>query len=136
LEGLVKITPDAEKAKSMVKMALTTLDMANSIDYRKFPSNVVKELYDVLRELMSATLLLDGWKTKGDGAHKKQIEYMAQNYSQITGFDADFLERLRNLRNRIAYDGFFVDAKYIKENRNVIDSLILKLRLLLKDKLK
>lgn len=63
MEGLVRITPDIEKAKSMLKMVDTTLAMIKTIDKESFPSNVTKEYYDVIRELMSVIMLLDGFKT-------------------------------------------------------------------------
>ena len=41
-------------------------------------SNITKEYYDLIRELISVVLLLDGYKTYGEGAHKKLIEYLNQ----------------------------------------------------------
>ena len=75
-ENLIKITPNKEKAKSISRMAETTLEMIKSLDINKFPSNITKEYYDVMREFMSIVLLLDGFKTYGEGAHKKIIEYI------------------------------------------------------------
>lgn len=75
-EGIIKTTPDREKAKSILKMVETTLEMISAIDARKYPSNVLKEYYEVIRELITVILLLDGYKTQGEGAHKKLIEYL------------------------------------------------------------
>lgn len=75
-EGLIKVTPDKEKAKSILKMVETTIEMITVIDSTKFSSNITKEYYDVIRELISVVLLLDGYKTYGEGAHKKLIEYL------------------------------------------------------------
>lgn len=47
--------------------------MIEVIDITKFSSIVTKEYYDVIRELMSVILLLDGYKTYGERAHKKLI---------------------------------------------------------------
>ena len=77
--GLIKITPDEEKANSMLKMAVITLKMIETIDKTKFPSNIVKEYYDVIRELMSSILLLDGYKLIGENAHKNLIDYIKSN---------------------------------------------------------
>lgn len=73
-EGIIKTAPDREKAKSILKMVETTLEMIDTIDSRKFSSHVVKEYYEVIRELITVILLLDGYKTQGEGAHKKLIE--------------------------------------------------------------
>ena len=43
-ESLIRITPDLEKAKSILKMAETTLEMIKSLDAEKFTSNITKEL--------------------------------------------------------------------------------------------
>ena len=51
-ENLIKITPDKEKAKSILKMVEKTLEMINSLDINKFPSNITKEYYEVIRELL------------------------------------------------------------------------------------
>ncbi|MBI5347467.1 MAG: hypothetical protein HZB66_02560 [Candidatus Aenigmarchaeota archaeon] len=81
MEDLIGVTPNKEKAKSILKMVETTLEMINHIDRNKFPSNVAKEYYEVIRELTSIILLLDGYKAVGEGAHKKQIEYLEAKYS-------------------------------------------------------
>lgn len=63
IEGLIKVTPDKEKAQSILKMVDSTIEMIEVIDITKFSSIVTKEYYDVIRELMSVILLLDGYKT-------------------------------------------------------------------------
>lgn len=68
MDELLRVTPDREKAKSMTKMVEITLEMIKTIDAERFSSNIVKEYYDVIRELMTAILLLDGYKTQGEGA--------------------------------------------------------------------
>lgn len=44
-EGIIKTAPDREKAKSILKMVETTLEMIDTIDPKKFTSHVVKEYY-------------------------------------------------------------------------------------------
>lgn len=84
MEELIRVTPDKEKAQSILKMVETTLEMINLIDRTKFPSNVAKEYYEVVRELTSIILLLDGYKAIGEKAHKRQIEYLEANYRSLT----------------------------------------------------
>src|SRR3972149_8446096 len=111
--GLIKITPDEEKANSMLKMAVITLKMIETIDKTKFPSNIVKEYYDVIRELMSSILLLDGYKLIGENAHKNLIDYIKSKYD-LEGHEISLLDELRIIRNKIAYDGFFVTGDYVE----------------------
>ena len=47
-EGLIKITPDKEKAKSILKMVDVTIEMIKGISVATFSSNVTKEYYDVI----------------------------------------------------------------------------------------
>ncbi len=122
-EGLIKVTPDKEKSKSMIRMVDVTLEMIETIDASRFPSNVVKEYYDAIRELMTALLLLDGYKTVGEGAHKRLIEYVEQNYKQFTGYEISLIDELKITRNKIAYDGFFVKEEYLKRRKNAISRL-------------
>lgn len=134
-EGIIKITINKEKAKSMLKMVETTIEMIKTIDINKFPSNILKEYYDILRELMTILLLLDGYKTEGERAHKKLIEYIDQNYKQFTGHEISLLDDLRIKRNKISYDGFFIEKNYIKRRKEDIKTLIVKLEKIIKEKL-
>ncbi len=135
-EGLIWVTPDKEKAKSMLKMVDTTLELIRSIDKNKFASIVVKDYYDAARELISAALLLDGFKTYGEGAHKKLIEYLRASHKQFSEYEINMLEELRITRNKVAYDGFFVTPDYVERNHQNFEALIAKLKELVKAKLK
>jgi len=134
-EGLIKITPNKEKAQSILKMVDTTIEMIKVIDVVKFSSNVTKEYYDVIRELLSVILLLDGYKTYGEGAHKKLIEYIHSHYKEFNEYEISLLDDLRIKRNKIAYNGFFVDKNYINRKIKDIQNIIKKLKKTIKEKL-
>ncbi len=134
-ENLIKVTPDKEKARSILKMVETTLELVKSIDINKFPSNVTKEYYEIIRELLSVILLLDGYKTYGEGAHKKLIGYLKNNYAEFDGYETFLIDDLRNVRNKIAYDGFFVEKDYIKRKLGDIKKIIKKLMRTIEKKL-
>ena len=127
-EGLIKITQDKEKAESILKMADTTIKMIHGIDVNEFSSNVTKEYYDVIRELISVVLLLDGYKTYGEGAHKKLVEYLQVNYNEFNEYEISLIDDLRITRNKIAYDGFFVEKDYIGRKISDIQNIIKKLK--------
>ena len=80
MEGLLKVTSNKERAKSILKIANNTIEMIDSLDQKKFVTLITRDYYEVLRELMAALLLLDGFKTEGEGAHKKLIEYLSITY--------------------------------------------------------
>lgn len=115
-------------------MAEITLEMIKNINTDKFCSNVVKEYYEVTRELMTALLTLDGYKTTGEKAHKSLIEYIGKNYN-FSDYEVLLLDDLRILRNKIAYDGFFVEKDYLDRKRKDILNIISKLKDILKKKL-
>ena len=135
MEELMKVTPNKEKAKSILKMVETTIEMINNLDTGKFPSNITKEYYEVIRELLSIVLLLDGYKTYGEGAHKKLIEYVEKNYKEFSKYEISLIDNLRNIRNKIAYDGFFVEKDYIERKKKEINIIIKKLKEIVKKKL-
>ena len=134
-ESLIKITPNKEKAQSILKMVDTTIEMIKVIDVNKFSSNVTKEYYDIIRELISVILLLDGYKTYGEGAHKKLVEYLEANYKEFNEYEISLIDDLRITRNKIAYDGFFVDKSYIRRKIKDIQEIIIKLKKIIKKKI-
>jgi len=134
MHDLIRITPDKEKAKSILKMVDSTLEMIAQIN-KKFSSNIAKEYYDVIRELTTIILLLDGFKTIGEGAHKRLIEYLSKNYKTFSNYEISIIDDLRITRNKIAYDGFFVPEDYINRKINIINSIIKKLKSVIKKKL-
>ncbi len=123
---LITITPNKEKAQSIRKMVDTTLEMISTVDNQKFSSNIIKEYYESIRELFSIILLLDGYKTYGEGAHKELIEYIQEHYTQFTQQEIQLVDKLRTIRNKIAYDGFFVNPDFVTRNKEVINLIITK----------
>ncbi len=130
---LIEITADKEKAKSMIKMANTRQEMISAIDDSKYPSLVVEGYYEVIKELMSSILLLGGYKTKGEGAHKTLIDYIEKAHKkEFLQSEIYFLDELRKIRNKINYDGFFVKADYLIRNKKKILEIISKLKNIVK----
>jgi len=134
MEGLIKITPDKNKAASIFKMLDKTLEMIKTIDIDKFPSNVTKEYYNIIRELISVIALLDGYKTYGEGAHKSLIDYVEKNKKEVTSYEISLINELRITRNKIEYDGFFVEKIYIERRLEDILILVEKLKKIIKEK--
>ena len=132
---LIRATPDKEKAKAILRMVETTLALIESIDMDRFPSNITKEYYEAIRELISAILLLDGYKTYGEGTHKKQIEYLENSYKDIKGHEIFLIDELRVLRNKITYDGFFIEKDYIKRKTKDIKAIAEKLKKIINSKI-
>lgn len=112
---ITKITPDKQKSEALKKMAEITLERLEETEIAKYPSNTLKDYYDVIHELMEAITLSSGIKFKGDGAHQELIDYVSKvhNLGEQT---RQFLQEMRDYRNRISYEGFMIHQNYITLN--------------------
>jgi hypothetical protein len=122
----IKIKPDKEKARSlqiMAKTSLSRLDKTNKLDY---PSNTINDYYDIFHKLCESLSLLKGVKFKGNGAHKELINYIVRKYN-FTYQNKLFLQGMRELRNRISYEGFQIHKNYIILNQKQINIITQKL---------
>lgn len=128
---LIKITPDKEKAKSIIKMVALIEERLKTQNKAKMAALIIADYYEIVKEILTAVLLVDGYKTL---SHKDLIDYLEDKYS----FDANeisVLNNLRVLRNRIAYEGFFIEPSYLKRNELLFNEIILKLKKLIMEKL-
>src|SRR3989344_5667682 len=113
---IIKIHSDKQKSKSLKKMAEITLERLKETDTKKYPTNTLTDYYDVIHKLMEALGLLNGIKTKGEGAHQELIDYIAKQY-HLDEQDRQFLQQMRDYRNRISYEGFMIHKNYIDLNQ-------------------
>ncbi len=117
------ISPDKQKSKSLNKMAKITLERLGETEINKYPSNSLVDFYDIIHKLMEAITLREGIKIKGEGAHQELIDYIAGK-GIINEETRIFLQRMRDLRNRISYEGFSVNKNYISVNEQKINEII------------
>ena len=120
---ITKIKPDKQKAESLKTMSQVTLQRLEETDIEKYPSNALKDYYDALHELMEAITLSEGIKFRGDGAHQELIDYISKKYSLGESI-RQFLQQLRDYRNRISYEGFMINKHYILSNQDKIKQII------------
>jgi uncharacterized coiled-coil DUF342 family protein len=123
---ITKVRPDKSKSKSLKIMAEITLERLESTDIEKYPTNTLNDYYDVIHKLMEALSLLDGIKARGEGAHQELIDYISEQYNlgeQIR----QFLQQMRDYRNRISYEGFMIHKNYVVLNKEKINDIIRKL---------
>ena len=104
-------------------MAEITLERLNKTDMNKYPSNTLLDYYDVIHKLIEALTLKEGIKIKGEGAHQELIDYIAKQQC-IDEQTRQFLQQMRDYRNRIAYEGFMVHRNYINLNKERIQKII------------
>jgi hypothetical protein len=129
---LIRVTPDKEKAKSILKMVEMRLELLTTVDHDKFSSPIFADYYEVIKELITVILLLDGFKTL---SHKTLIEYLQKNYKEFSEYEIAFLDDIRIIRNKISYNGFFIKPDYLKRKKQDILKIIPKLKEIIKKKL-
>ena len=82
--------------------------------------------YEICKELITALLFLDGYKTL---SHKDLVEYIQLSYGEhFTENEINVLDNLRKRRNNIVYYGILVDSSYINRNKEIFESIISKLK--------
>ena len=120
---ITKIKPDKQKPASLKKMAEITLQRLNKTDMDAYPSNTLLDFYDSIHKLLEATALKEGIKIKGEGAHQELIDYVAKQ-GKFDEQTRQFLQQMREYRNRISYEGFMVNRNYIELNKEKIQDII------------
>lgn len=135
---LNKISPDKERAKSLVKMAKLTenylAEVLKKVDIGSNQTIFAKDYYDIIRELATAILFLDGFKTIGENAHKETIDYL-KKFSEITAQEIFLIQDLRIRRNLCAYEGKLIEGPYFEHNLSKFDIIITKLNKIITFKL-
>ena len=130
--SLIRITPNKEMAKSVVEMVSLIEERIITQDKEKMASLIIADYYEIIKELITAVLLIDGYKTL---SHKDLIDYIKEKYKNFSQHEIYVLDNLRVLRNRITYEGFKVESSYLNRNESLFKSIISKLKKELKEKL-
>ena len=130
---LIKITPDNERARSILKMISLLEERIRIQNRTKMTALIISDYYEVIKELITAVLLTDGYKTL---SHKDLIDYINLNYKKFNSNEISILDDLRILRNKITYEGFMTDFSYLKRNEVFFKNIINKLKNILNRKLK
>ncbi len=136
MEGLLKVTPNKERPRHILKIAEMTIERIKKVDEKEFVTLTTKDYYDVIKELMTAVALLDGYKSEGDGAHKRLIEYIEIKYPEFKKHEIQTIDDMREKRNRIYYEGLIIPEDYLEKRREDIKSIITKLKQIINNKLK
>ena len=121
--SITKIRENKEKSKSLMNMAEITLKRLNNTNMEEYPTNTLLDYYGIIHQLLEAIASKDGVKARGEGAHQELIDYVSKKY-KLTEQTRRFLQQLRDLRNRISYEGFMVKESFIKSNKEKIEEII------------
>lgn len=123
-----------EKAESIMNMVKNREEFVKSQVKCSFPNIIAENYYEIIKELSTAILLTEGYKTIGDYAHKELIERIFQKYK--IGDEYIFLVNdLRMKRNQSMYEGRKISKDYINFKQEKIENIIQKLKEILIKKL-
>lgn len=78
------VAPDPEKAKSLRKMAKKTLDRIEETNAEKYPTQVLKDYYNVIHYYLEAISISEGKKVSGRGAHAQLISLFVMNMDSMS----------------------------------------------------
>ncbi len=120
---ITKVKQDKQKSDSLKKMAEITLRRLAKTDMQLYPSNTLLDFYDAIHKLIEAQTLREGIKIKGEGAHQELIDHIAKQ-NKIDEQTRQFLQQMREYRNRISYEGFMIHKNYIDLNRDKLQKII------------
>jgi len=130
---LIKITPNTERAKNILAMVSLLESRIKLQDPKTMSSLILADYYEIIKEIITALLLVDGYKTV---SHKDLIEYVSVHHNDIfTGHELTFLNDLRMLRNRIVYEGYNAPCSYLDRNEALFKQIISKCKNVLKNKI-
>ncbi len=129
LADIEKITPDFEKATSLLALVeLRQKDLVSKEKTTEFATLVVESYYEIIKELLTAIMSIDGYKTL---SHEILVSYLETQKHEITTAEMFLADQLRKTRNDIAYRGIKIPVDYLSRNQQSITVLIKKLKKIL-----
>lgn len=132
---IIKISPDKEKAKSILQMAKSRERSFKELEKIKtFPTIIAENYYEIIKELCTAIVLVDGYKFVGERAHKELIDFMSE-YKAFEKFEMEIIQDLRIRRNKSSYEGKPFESVYLENKKESLLKIIDKLKKILEKKL-
>ncbi|MEK6876344.1 MAG: hypothetical protein AABX63_02955 [Nanoarchaeota archaeon] len=131
-EDLIKITPDKERVKSILGMVSLIEKRIEQSNKEEFATLLIGDYYEIVKELATAILNLDGYKTL---SHKALFDFLKSEHQSFTLSEIELMDELRKIRNKAVYEGFFIRPDYLKRNNALIKTIISKLKKLVEEKI-
>lgn len=129
---LKRVTPDIEKARSILRTIRLIEKRIGLQDRKEMSALILTDYYEIVKELITALLLLDGYKSL---SHKDLLTYLSEKRSDLNQHEQTILDDMRILRNRILYDGLTLEPAYLKRNEGQYQQIVRKLKGLVRKRL-
>ncbi len=131
-EEIFRISIDRERAKDLFVMAKERLDMISLLPKDR-TYKIIEEYYEIIKELLTAVMYLDGYKTL---SYVKLAEYFSSHYPTLDAKEFALVDTLRKFRNGIVYYGKRISQDFMINNENEIKIIIGSLLTLVESKIK
>ncbi len=132
-EYLRKVEIDFEKVNSILRLCSVRLRVVQDIKLDHETASIVAEdYYEIIKELLTALLLLHGLKSEN---HECLIAFFKKSYPSKE-YETEIIFELKRVRNKISYEGLFVGIDYIKSSLLEFKHIITFLESEIKEKLK
>ena len=132
---LHKIFPDKEKARSIFRMALEREKSVSDLNLVMFATIATENYYEIIKELATTILLLNGIKATGENAHKEILDSL-EKYANFNGEEILIVQDLRIKRNKSMYEGKQISPSYLENNKNALLKIIDKLKKIIRERMK
>lgn len=120
MDEVFRISRDRERAKDLFDMAKDRLELIKLLPKDRI-YKIIEEYYEIIKELLTATMYLDGYKTL---SHIKLIEYFSTNYEELNQTEIHLIDSLRKFRIGIMYYGKRISEDFLINNKDDIKSII------------
>jgi len=129
---IFRIRRDEARAKDLLKMAKERLELLKLIPRDK-TFKIIEEYYEIIKELLTAIMYLDGYKTL---SHVRLIEYFSSKYDFLNRKEIELIDTLRKFRISIVYYGRKISEEFLLNNEEEIRKIIKILLKVVKMKIK
>ena len=120
MNDIFKITPDEKRAEALIEMAK---DRYKNMNFKE-PYRIIEEYYEIIKELITAFMYKQGWKTL---SHKALVEFALENIKTLSQGEINLIDELRIKRNNIMYYGEKVSSEFLSSREKTIKKMMEKL---------
>lgn len=124
MDEIFRISKDSVRAKDLFEMAEERMNDIISVIPKDKHYKFIEEYYEVIVQLITALMYLDGFKTL---SHIGLIDYLSKNYKEFTSSEIKLIDILRKFRHGTVYYGKKVGSEFLLNYNSDIESLISKL---------
>ena len=116
-----QVEADDEKIKSMRKMCAVRLKVTKAVKLDEETASIIAaDYYEVIKELLTALLLKNGLKSDN---HECLIAFFNHKFPEYE-YETKIIYQLKEVRNKVSYNGIFVKKGYIEMNKLEFEYII------------